>query len=42
MSLDRRDGDVAENHPNLCADSEGPNHDSAGVDEPEAISDGRR
>jgi len=39
MSLDsRRDGDVAENHPNLCTDSEEPNHNSAGGDEPEIIS----
>ena len=38
MCLDRRDGDVAENHPNLYTDSEEPNHNSAGGDEPETIS----
>jgi len=38
MFLDRRDGDAAENHPNLYTDSEGPNHNSAGGDEPEVIS----
>jgi len=38
MCLDRRDSDVAENHPNLYTDSEEPNHNSAGGDEPETIS----